>query len=64
MRWKKSRSASDDTGDLFCVFLPFAEQFRPFIELGFDHFIIDVSDFPGLTTLKTLAHEVLPLLNR
>jgi len=23
MRWKKSRSASDDTGDLFCVFLPF-----------------------------------------
>jgi alkanesulfonate monooxygenase SsuD/methylene tetrahydromethanopterin reductase-like flavin-dependent oxidoreductase (luciferase family) len=40
-----------------------AEQLRPFIELGFDHFIIDVSDFPGLTTLKTLAHEVLPLLN-
>jgi hypothetical protein len=23
MRWKKSRSASGDTGDLFCVFLPF-----------------------------------------
>ncbi|GHO99465.1 hypothetical protein KSF_095130 [Reticulibacter mediterranei] len=41
-----------------------AEQFRPFIDLGFDHFIIDVSDFPRLTTLKTLAHEVLPLLNR
>ncbi len=23
MRWKKSRSTPDDTGDLFCVFLPF-----------------------------------------
>ncbi|GLV54631.1 hypothetical protein KDH_14780 [Dictyobacter sp. S3.2.2.5] len=40
------------------------EQLRPFIDLGFDHFIIDTSDFPNLTTLKMLAHEVLPLLNR
>ncbi|GHO81997.1 LLM class flavin-dependent oxidoreductase [Dictyobacter formicarum] len=40
------------------------EQLRPFIDLGFDHFIIDTSDFPNLTTLKMLAYEVLPLLNR
>ena len=41
-----------------------AEQLQPFIELGFDHFIIDAGDFPNMTTLETLAHEVLPLLNK
>jgi alkanesulfonate monooxygenase SsuD/methylene tetrahydromethanopterin reductase-like flavin-dependent oxidoreductase (luciferase family) len=40
------------------------EQLQPFIDLGFDHFIIDTSDFPNMTTLQMLAHEVLPLLNR
>lgn len=40
------------------------EQLRPYIDLDFDHFLFDPGDFPSMTTLETLAHEVLPLLNQ
>jgi alkanesulfonate monooxygenase SsuD/methylene tetrahydromethanopterin reductase-like flavin-dependent oxidoreductase (luciferase family) len=39
------------------------EQLHPFIDLGFNYFIIGSDDFPRLTTLETLTNEVLPLLN-
>lgn len=39
------------------------EQFQPFIELGFDYFMIAARDFPhDLTTLNLLSQEVLPAL--
>lgn len=37
-------------------------QLHPFIELGVDYFMFDCGDFPRLTTLELLIHEVLPLL--
>jgi hypothetical protein len=40
------------------------EQLRAYIDLGFEHFLFDPGDFPSMTTLETLAHEVLPLLNQ
>ncbi|GHO88693.1 LLM class flavin-dependent oxidoreductase [Dictyobacter formicarum] len=39
------------------------EQFKPFIDLGFDYFMISAGGFPDPTTLEMLAHEVLPALN-
>lgn len=39
------------------------EQLKPYIDLGFDYFMISAGGFPDLTTLKMLSTEVLPLLN-
>lgn len=38
------------------------EQMQPFIESGVDYFMLNCGDFPNLTTLETLAGEVLPSL--
>jgi alkanesulfonate monooxygenase SsuD/methylene tetrahydromethanopterin reductase-like flavin-dependent oxidoreductase (luciferase family) len=40
------------------------EQMNPFIDLGVDYFLLNWGGFPALTTLETLAYEVLPALNR
>lgn len=41
------------------------ELLQPFIEIGFDYYMIAARDFPhDLTTLELLAHEVLPALNK
>lgn len=41
------------------------EQLQPFIEAGFDYFMISAGGVPyDLTTLEMLAHEVLPALNK
>ena len=37
---------------------------QPFIELGVDYFMFTCPDFPDLTTLASLANEVLPALNQ
>jgi alkanesulfonate monooxygenase SsuD/methylene tetrahydromethanopterin reductase-like flavin-dependent oxidoreductase (luciferase family) len=39
------------------------EQMQAFIDLGVDYFILSTGDFPDLTTLEVLRHEVLPALN-
>jgi alkanesulfonate monooxygenase SsuD/methylene tetrahydromethanopterin reductase-like flavin-dependent oxidoreductase (luciferase family) len=39
------------------------EQMRPFIDLGVDCFLLDCGGFPRLTTVETLARDVLPMLN-
>ncbi len=39
------------------------EQMQPFIELGVDYFMLDCGGFPDLTTVETLARDVLPALN-
>jgi alkanesulfonate monooxygenase SsuD/methylene tetrahydromethanopterin reductase-like flavin-dependent oxidoreductase (luciferase family) len=42
-----------------------AEQLQPYIELGFDYFMISAGGVPAdTTTLEMLAHEVLPALNK
>lgn len=42
-----------------------AEQLQPFIEAGFDYFMITAGGFPhNTTTAEMLSHEVLPLLNK
>lgn len=38
------------------------EQMRPFMDLGVDWFLLDCGGFPRLTTVETLAREVLPAL--
>lgn len=41
------------------------EQLQPYVEAGFDYFMISASGFPyDFTTLELLAHEVLPALNK
>lgn len=40
------------------------EQMQAFIDLGVDYFMLSAGGFPDLTTLETLLHEVLPVLNR
>jgi alkanesulfonate monooxygenase SsuD/methylene tetrahydromethanopterin reductase-like flavin-dependent oxidoreductase (luciferase family) len=41
------------------------EQLQPFVEMGFDYYMIAARDFPhDLTTLELLSHEVLPMLNK
>jgi alkanesulfonate monooxygenase SsuD/methylene tetrahydromethanopterin reductase-like flavin-dependent oxidoreductase (luciferase family) len=41
------------------------EQLQPFIEIGFDYYMIAAKDFPhDLTTLELLSHEVLPALEK
>lgn len=41
------------------------EQLQPFIEAGFDYFMIRAGNIPhDFTTLELLAHEVLPALNK
>jgi alkanesulfonate monooxygenase SsuD/methylene tetrahydromethanopterin reductase-like flavin-dependent oxidoreductase (luciferase family) len=39
------------------------EQMRPFIDLGVDCFLLDCGGFPRLTTVETLARDVLPMLD-
>jgi alkanesulfonate monooxygenase SsuD/methylene tetrahydromethanopterin reductase-like flavin-dependent oxidoreductase (luciferase family) len=39
------------------------EQLQAFVELGVDYFQFGCVDFPQLTSLELLAHEVLPALN-
>jgi alkanesulfonate monooxygenase SsuD/methylene tetrahydromethanopterin reductase-like flavin-dependent oxidoreductase (luciferase family) len=39
------------------------EQMQPFIELGVDHFMLDCSGFPNVTTVMTMVEEVIPALN-
>lgn len=41
-----------------------AEQLLPYVELGYDYFMINAGGFPDPTTLELLANEVLPLLNK
>ncbi len=42
-----------------------AEQLQPFVEAGFDYFMIRAGSMPrDFTTLEMLAHEVLPALNK
>lgn len=40
------------------------EQLQPYIDLGFDYFMLSCEGFPNLTTLETLVNDVLPALNR
>jgi alkanesulfonate monooxygenase SsuD/methylene tetrahydromethanopterin reductase-like flavin-dependent oxidoreductase (luciferase family) len=41
------------------------EQLQPFIEAGFDYFMISAGGMPNdFTSLELLAHEVLPALNK
>ena len=40
------------------------EQFRGYIELGFDYFMVAVPRFPEPTTLHLLATEVIPVLRQ
>jgi alkanesulfonate monooxygenase SsuD/methylene tetrahydromethanopterin reductase-like flavin-dependent oxidoreductase (luciferase family) len=40
------------------------EQMQAFIDLGVDYFMLSAGGFPDFTTLETLLHEVLPVLNR
>ncbi len=41
------------------------EQLQPFVEAGFDYFMIRAGNIPhDFTTLELLAHEVLPALNK
>ncbi len=40
------------------------EQFRRYIELGFDYFMVGVPRFPEPTTLHLLATEVIPVLRQ
>jgi alkanesulfonate monooxygenase SsuD/methylene tetrahydromethanopterin reductase-like flavin-dependent oxidoreductase (luciferase family) len=41
------------------------EQIQPFVEAGFDYFMISAGGFPNdFTSLELLAHEVLPALNK
>ncbi len=41
------------------------EQLQPFVEAGFDYFMIRAGSIPhDFTTLELLAHEVLPALNK
>lgn len=40
------------------------EQFRPYIELGIDYFMIGVPGFPDPTPLHLLATEVIPILRQ
>lgn len=40
------------------------EQMMPYVELGFDYFMISAGGFPEIVTLETLAGEVLPMLNK
>lgn len=40
------------------------EQMQPFLDLGVHYFMLSSGGFPDLTTLETLAYEVLPVLNR
>lgn len=41
------------------------EQLQPFVEAGFDYFMIRAGKIPhDFTTLELLAHEVLPALNK
>ncbi|HVB23194.1 MAG TPA: LLM class flavin-dependent oxidoreductase [Ktedonobacteraceae bacterium] len=39
------------------------EQMQPFLDLGVNYFMLSSGGFPDLTTLDTLVHEVLPVLN-
>jgi alkanesulfonate monooxygenase SsuD/methylene tetrahydromethanopterin reductase-like flavin-dependent oxidoreductase (luciferase family) len=40
------------------------EQMMPYVELGFDYFMISAGGFPELVTLENLAGKVLPQLNK
>ncbi|BCL77915.1 LLM class flavin-dependent oxidoreductase [Ktedonobacteria bacterium brp13] len=41
-----------------------AEQMRPYVDLGYNYFMISAGGIPDFTSLELLAHEVLPLLNK
>ncbi len=65
LAWAGDRFSAENPDDFGFVGTPqqVIEQMRHFVALGVDYFMLDCADFPNLTTLNLLIHEVLPALN-
>ncbi len=61
---EEARAIAGDATGIIGTPAEVTEQFRQYIELGFDYFMVAVPRFPEPTTVHLLATEVIPILRQ